>query len=362
MSTRDLKALVLAGGTGTRLRPLTYTMAKQLVPVGNKPILHYALDSLVEAGVRDIGIIISPETGEQIKEAAKRWCPRGVSLSFILQDEPLGLAHAVKTAQPFLKNSPFVMYLGDNLIQSTLKPLVDEFLSNGCDTQILLKPVENPHAFGVAELNKENQVHNLQEKPRHPKSNLALVGVYLFNPNVFEAIDQIKPSKRGELEITDAIQRLIEMGKPVYPHLLEGWWLDTGKKDDLLGANRLVLDVYCTTNINGRIDKDSQIRGRVEIGQGSRIKNSVIQGPVRIGEKCVIEDAYIGPFTSIADNSKIIRAEVEDSVLLESCFIEDIPVRIEQSLMGQESRVIKNPERPASFRLLLSDQSVVEIL
>lgn len=362
MPTSAMKGLVLAGGKGTRLRPLTYTTAKQLVPVANQPILYYALNSLAAAGIQDIGIIISPETGDAVKAVVKQWPNKSVKITFILQDEPLGLAHAVKIAKPYLKKSPFVMYLGDNLIQSELLPLIRGFLRDSVDANIMLKTVPNPQAFGVAELDKSDRVVRLVEKPKKPKSNLALVGVYLFTSTIFEAIDAIQPSQRGELEITDAIQQLIDSGKSVKSHLVKGWWLDTGKKDDLLEANRIVLDTYCGLSVDGKVDADSQIRGRVEIGKGSKIVNSVIQGPIRIGENCVIKDAYIGPYTSIGNGTHITQAEVENSVFLENCRLVDLSVRVEESLIGQDCAITKAQGRPATYRFLLGDQSVVEIL
>jgi glucose-1-phosphate thymidylyltransferase len=362
MPPRSLKGLVLAGGKGTRLRPLTFTTAKQLVPVANQPILCYAMDSLYKAGIQDIGVIISPETGDSVKAVVEQWRPKGVTITYISQDQPLGLAHAVKTARSYLKDSSFVMYLGDNLIQSELMTLVKGFQADSADAHILLKPVQNPESFGVAELNGQDRVVRLEEKPKRPKSNLALVGVYLFTSEVFNAIDSIKPSHRGELEITDAIQYMIENGKTIKSYILKGWWLDTGKKDDLLEANRIVLDAYCGTEILGKVDKDSQIRGRVEIGKGSKVTNSVIQGPVRIGENCEIIDAYIGPYTSIGSGTKITQAEVENSVFLDNCRLTDLSVRIEQSLIGQECHITRALGRPATYRFTLGDQSVVEIL
>lgn len=362
MPAQHMKGLVLAGGKGTRLRPLTFTTSKQLVPVANKPVVYYALDSLVQAGIKDIGVIISPETGEAMKTAIQKWCPSDVEVTFILQDEPKGLAHAAKVAQPYLQDSPFVMYLGDNLIQSELVTLVQGFQTDSSDANILLKPVPNPQSFGVAELNEQEDVVRLEEKPKNPKSNLALVGVYLFKSEIFNAIDNIRPSHRGELEITDAIQYLIDNGKKVKSFLVKGWWLDTGKKDDLLEANRIVLDTYCGTEIAGKVDANSQIRGRVEIGQGSRIINSVIQGPVRVGANCHIENAYIGPYTSVGNGSRVTQAEVENSVFLENCCLVDLPVRVEQSLIGQECSITKAQGRPATYRFMLGDQSVIEIL
>lgn len=362
MSTHPLKGLVLAGGKGTRLRPLTFTTAKQLVPVANQPILLYVLDSLVQGGVSDIGIIISPETGDAVRAVVNQWCPSGISITYIVQDQPAGLAHAVLTAQPFLEDNPFIMVLGDNLVQSALSPLIEAFCSDTADAYILLKQVPNPTAFGVAELNAEEQVIGLEEKPLQPKSNLALVGVYLFTPQIFKAIAQIKPSARGELEITDAIQKLIDLNCLVKPYRLEGWWLDTGKKDDLLEANRLVLDTFCKTRLHGTLDDVSEIRGRVEIGEGSQISHSVIQGPVRIGRNCRIEHAYIGPYTSVGNGSQISHAEVENCVFLENCRLVDLSVRIEQSLIGQGCFITRVQGHPATYRFLLGDQSMVEIL
>ena len=362
MSTSALKALVLAGGRGTRLRPLTHTMAKQLVPVANQPILHYPLMNLVKAGITDIALIICPETGDAIKASCEAWCPPNVKLTYIMQDEPAGLAHAVKVAQPFLGDSPFVMYLGDNLIQSALDELITLFNQQSPDALILLKPVDNPEAFGIATLNAQGNIQQLIEKPKQSTSNLALVGVYLFTSSIFQAIDTIQPSARGELEITDAIQKLVDMGKTVLPCQLEGWWLDTGKKDDLLEANRTVLDEYTQLNINGIVDEASQIRGRVDIGEKTQVINSIIQGPVRIGERCTIENAYIGPYTSIDNDSQIIEAEVENSVILSGCEIRQVPARIEQSLLGVSCVISRHTTMPKSYQFLLGDQSMVEIL
>jgi len=354
-----MKSLILSGGKGTRLRPLTHTSAKQLVPVANKPILFYVIDNIVKAGIAEIGIIISPETGDEIRRAVgngERW---GVKIEYILQENPAGLAHAVKTARPFLGDSPFVMYLGDNLIGGDITELINTFQKNKPDAVILLKPVANPSSFGVAEVDKDGNIIRLVEKPKEPKSNLALVGVYLFSTEIHKAIDEIKPSLRGELEITDAIQRLVEKGKKVHSHLLEAWWLDTGKKDDLLAANTVVLDEMVKREINGEVDASSDISGRVRIGKGAKVIHSTIRGPVVIGENCRIENSFVGPYSSIGDNSVIINSAVEHCVLMEGCEVNMID-RLEDSLLGRGAKVIKNTKKHHAHRLSIGDDSVVE--
>jgi glucose-1-phosphate thymidylyltransferase len=353
-----LKGLILSGGKGTRLRPLTHTAAKQLVPVANKPILFYVIENLARAGISDLGIIISPETGDMIRETVGDGNRFGVAITYIPQDQPAGLAHAVKTARGFLQDSPFVMYLGDNIISSDITSFLKTFEEQALDALILLKEVENPSQFGIAEINGQGGLVRLVEKPQEPPTNLALVGVYFFSTAVHPAIDLLTPSWRGELEITDAIQGLLTAGKKVDWRRLEGWWLDTGKKDDLLTANTQVLDEWCQREILGEVDGVSQINGRVAIGAGTRVFRSTIRGPAVIGEGCLIQDSFIGPFTSIGDHSRVEKSVIEHSVLLTGVTLAQVD-RLEDSLLGRNARVAKH-NRHRSLQLLLGDDTVVE--
>lgn len=356
-----MKALILSGGKGTRLRPLTYTGAKQLVPVANKPILWYGIEGIVAAGIREIGIIISPETGEEVKEKTGGGDRFGAEITYILQEKPEGLAHAVKVARPFLGDSPFIMYLGDNLIENDLHPFLERFREQRLDALIMLRSVANPSAFGVAEVDEKGRVLKLVEKPQVPPSNLALVGVYFFSTAVHEAIASIQPSARGELEITDAIQCLIDWQKPVDSCQIEGWWLDTGKKDDLLEANRIILDTRLTSSILGDVDGQSKVIGRVEIGCGSKIINSTIRGPVIIGCNCYIENCFIGPYSSIADGVKSIDTDLEHSVILQDATIEGIEQRIVDSAIGQRAHLRVAPRRPKALRFMIGDDCNIEL-
>lgn len=353
-----MKALVLSGGKATRLRPITHTSAKQLVPVANKPILFYALEAIRDAGITDIGVIVG-HTAEEIKAAVGDGEKFGVNITYIPQDAPLGLAHAVKIAQPFIGDDQFVMFLGDNLIREGINQVVSRFRSESSNAHIMLAKVKNPQDFGVAELCGDC-VARLVEKPKEPKSDLALVGVYLFDETIFEAVNAIKPSARGELEITDAIQYLIEKGYAVHWHQISGWWKDTGKLEDMLEANRLVLETL-DARIDGEVDAESTIDGRVIVEEGTVVKNSVIRGPAIVGKGCKIENAYIGPFTSVYNRVTIVGSEVEHSIILEDSCIKDIGARIEDSLIGKNVMVAKDDGRPRAYRLMLGDNSDVRI-
>ncbi len=354
-----MKALILSGGKGTRLRPLTFTTAKQLIPVANKPILGYVLDQISQAGMVDTGIIIAPETGEYVKDYVKDGSAWGIKVTFMPQ-EPLGLAHAVKTARDFLEDEPFVMCLGDNLLGEGINKLVDKFNRQRLDALILLKEVENPTAFGVAVLDGKGNVVKLIEKPKEPPSNLALVGVYIFSPRIHEAIERIKPSWRNELEITDAIQELINMGCNVKSEILNSWWLDTGKKDDILTANSIVLDEYLKNEIYGSLDNKSKVTGRVKIGKGTVVVNSVIRGPVALGMNAHIENSFIGPYTSIGDSTKIIDSSIEHCVVLNNSAVSGVE-RLEDSLIGRQAVVSKNKSKHKALRIMVGDYSEIEI-
>ncbi|HEX5323431.1 MAG TPA: glucose-1-phosphate thymidylyltransferase [Capsulimonadaceae bacterium] len=356
-----MKALVLSGGRGTRLRPITHTSAKQLVPVANKPILFYALEAIKAAGIDEIGIIVG-DTHQEIRSACGDGSQWGCKVTYIQQEAPLGIAHAVKIAEPFIGNDPFVLFLGDNLIKNGITPLVTEFQRGGYNAQILLAHVKSPREFGVAELDPNTgQVMHLEEKPPQPKTDLALVGVYMFDSNVFEAVKAIKPSARGELEITEAIQYLIDTGYNVHSHIVDGYWKDTGKLEDMLEANRIVLDGLAP-KIEGDIDSDSSVLGKVQVGRGTQIIHSVVRGPAVIGENCVIENAYIGPFTSIYYNCIVKSSEIEHSIVLENSRVEDIHGRIEDSLIGKNVIVGRSDQKPRAYRLMLGDNSQVSVL
>lgn len=353
-----MKGLILSGGKGTRLRPITHTSAKQLIPVANTPVLFYGIEAIRDSGIKDIGIVVG-DTGEEIKAAVgdgSRW---GVKITYIEQEAPLGLAHAVLTAESYLDGDSFVMYLGDNLIKSGITQLVREFQEKKPHSMILLARVPNPNQFGVAEL-QGDKIIRLVEKPKKPKSDLALVGVYLFDSNIMKAAKSIKPSARGELEITDAIQWLVDNGYEVRPHIVTGWWKDTGKLEDMLEANRMILDEM-ETRIDGKVDAESEVHFKVVIEKGARIQNSTLRGPAIIGADVQIIDSFVGPFTSIAKGSRIVGSEIEHSIVLENSSVVNIKIRIVDSLIGRNVEVSDSPLKPKAFRFILGDNSKVGI-
>jgi glucose-1-phosphate thymidylyltransferase len=353
-----MKGLILSGGKGTRLRPLTYTSAKQLVPVANKPVLFFGIEALVEAGIHDIGIVVG-DTQAEIRAAVgdgSRW---NAKITYIEQDAPRGLAHAVLISEPFIDGQPFVMYLGDNLLNKGINRFVDEFVRERPAAQILLARVPDPQMFGVAELS-DGRVVRLIEEPREPKSDLALVGVYMFSPAVFDAVKAIRPSFRNELEITDAIQTLIDRGLEVRPHIVDGWWKDTGKLEDMLEANRLILDTI-ERRIEGSVDADSRVEGKVVIEPGAVVERSVIRGPVVVGARARIVNAFVGPFTSIMNDAEIRDSEIEHSILLEGSSISNLANRVEDSLIGKNVRIYRLPVKPSAYRFMLGDNSEVGI-
>jgi glucose-1-phosphate thymidylyltransferase len=367
-----VKGLILSGGAGTRLRPITHTSAKQLVPVANKPILFYGIEHMAEAGIKEIGIVVG-DTGDEIRAAVGDGSRFGVDVTYIPQDEPLGLAHCVLIARDFLAEEDFVMYLGDNMIQQGLVDFVNRFeaqqrradtptLGEDCASpaaQILLCPVPDPHRFGIAEVDDQGHIVKLVEKPVDPPSNLALAGVYLFTPAIHDAVRAIAPSSRGELEITDAIQWLIDDGRVVRHERLQGWWLDTGKKDPLLESNRRVLETL-TPRCDGTLDETSHVDGRVVIEEGVVLVNSRVRGPAIIGRGTRLENSYVGPFTAVADHCEIIDAEVEHSVVLDHSRIVGVP-RIQDSLIGRYVEVHRSQSRPRATRLMVGDHCLVDL-
>jgi glucose-1-phosphate thymidylyltransferase len=355
----DLKGLILSGGAGTRLRPITHTSAKQLVPVANKPVLFYGIEALVEAGVKEIGVIIAPETGEEIKLAAGDGEAFGASITYIEQEAPLGLAHALLTAEDFIGRSPFVMYLGDNLLRDGIVDLVEVFRGSEPDALILLTHVDDPSSYGVAELDGD-RVIRLVEKPEDPPSDLALVGVYMFGPSIFAAAHSIEPSARGELEITDAIDSLIDEGLRVESHIVKGWWKDTGKLEDMLDANRLVLEDI-ERRIDGELDDACRVEGRVVIEEGAKLERTVVRGPAVIGSGTTISDSYIGPYTAIDRDVLITGSEVEHSIVLSGSSIRDLHARMEASLLGKNVSLGRSEGVPKTLRFLVGDNADISI-
>lgn len=354
----ELKGLILSGGAGTRLRPITHTSAKQLVPVANKPVLFYGIEALVDAGIDEIGIVIAPETGDEIRAEIGDGSRFGAAVTYISQAAPLGLAHALLEAEEFLAGSPFVMYLGDNLLRHGITDLVSAFRDSEPDALILLTKVPNPEAFGVAELNGKNVIR-LIEKPSKPPSDLALVGVYMFTSQILQAARSIDPSPRGELEITDAIQHLIDGGRRVEHRVVRGWWKDTGGLQDMLEANRLVLEDI-ELRLDGEVE-ETKIEGRVIVEAGATVHRSTVRGPTIIGAGSRISNAYIGPYTSIGQDVVIDSAEVEHSIVLSGCRVENLSTRVEASLLGRNVRLRDSQDAPRALRLMVGDNSEIGI-
>ncbi len=347
-----LKALVLCAGKGTRLRPLTDSIPKPLIPVANRPILFYVLDQIKQAGISEIGIVVSPGNQEQIQSAVGDGTSWNSRITYIVQTEAKGLAHAVISAESYLKNSPFLMFLGDNLIEGDLNLFVNKFCDDTCSAFVLLKEVPDPRLFGVAELDESGKVIRLVEKPKEPKSNLAMVGVYLFTPVIHQATKHIQPSWRGELEITDAIQWLLDHSEAVYSHMVQGWWLDTGKQEDLLAANRTILNESVKREIKGTIDNNSRLEGKVKLGENTLIINSTITGPVSIASDCQIKNSKIGPHTSIGAATNIENSHLENDIILENCLIRNIK-HLTDSIIGMNSEIIRQTDDSKALKLFV---------
>ncbi|RMG83000.1 MAG: glucose-1-phosphate thymidylyltransferase [Chloroflexi bacterium] len=357
-----MKGLILSGGKGTRLYPLTYTRAKQLIPVANKPILVRVVESIRDAGVTEIGVVIG-HTGPEIREALGDGSQWGVEITYIPQDSPDGLAHAVKIAEDFIGDERFVMFLGDNVIQGGISTLIRDFAENpDWNSQIVLKEVENPSAYGVAQLRNDGSIEQLIEKPANPPSNLALVGIYMFDHNIFEAVKAIQPSARGEYEITDAIQWLIDHGYKVYPHVHKGWWIDTGKPIDMLEANSHVLEELTPSIAPDAIIENSEVDSRVTIESGASIINSIIRGPTVIGKNTIIENSYVGPFTSVYHDVIVQNSEIERSIVLEHSKILDLDVRLQDSLIGRHAKVKRDERKPRALKMNLGDYSTIWVV
>jgi glucose-1-phosphate thymidylyltransferase len=353
-----VKGLVLSGGAGTRLRPITHTSAKQLVPVANKPVLFYGLEAMRAAGIDDVGIVVG-ETRAEIEAAVGDGSRFGLRVTYLPQEAPLGLAHAVLIAEEFLGDSPFVMYLGDNLLKEGIAPFVREFERSEPDALILLQQVQDPSSYGIAEL-QDGRVVQLVEKPAEPKSDLALVGVYLFTPLIFESVKAITPSARGELEITDAIQHMIDRGLRVEPHTVTGWWKDTGKLEDMLEANRLILGTI-ESDVCGEV-VDSTLEGAVQVGEGSLVERCTLRGPVVIGVGCRLSDTFVGPYTAISDGVVVEHAEIEHSIILENSRISRLGARMSDSLIGRDCVIAHSEALPVAYRFMVGDSSQIGIL
>jgi len=352
-----MKGVILHGGAGTRLRPLTYSGPKQLIPVANKPVSQYALEDLISAGIEDIAIILGETFPELVREHYGDGTKYGCKITYIYQGKPLGIAHAVSLCKDFVGEDPFIVYLGDNMLQNGIKQYLEEFTKNNYDAMVLLKEVEDPRRFGVAQFDEKGKLIKLIEKPKEPPSNYALIGIYFLKPIIFEAIKELKPSWRGEYEITDALQRLLEWGYNIGYRIIEGWWIDTGKKDDILKVNALILDERAKRNVKGE-SINSRIEGRVEVGEETKIVESTVRGPTVIGSNCLIENSYIGPYTSIGNNTKIIESSIEYSVVMQHVLIEGVE-RLTDSLVGRYAKIIRGDEKRKTLKLQIGDHSEI---
>jgi glucose-1-phosphate thymidylyltransferase len=358
-----MRALITAGGRGTRLRPLTHTSNKHLIPIANKAMIHYALEAVAAAGIAEVGVVINPDTGEEIRKALGDGTAFGVQISYVMQDAPLGLAHVVQVAEPFLRGEPFVFFLGDNVVVGGIRQFVEKFQSRQEDCHLVLARVREPQRFGVAEV-KEDRIVGVVEKPKQPKSEFAVTGIYLYGPPIFEAVRAIRPSARGELEISDAHQYLLDRGYHVGFSEITGWWKDTGKPEDLLEANRFALDHLLdgiAPVIRGHVDDESDVQGKVVVEAGARIVASQVRGPAIIGKDAVVERSYVGPFTSLGARCVIRNSELEYSILFEDTQILDADVRIERSLLGREVVIRRAESRPRTQKFILADQSIIEL-
>jgi len=353
-----LKALIASAGRGTRLRPITHTRNKHLIPIANKPMLHYAIEATTSAGIKDIAVVVNADSDEVLEAIGdgSRW---GAEITYIPQAAPGGLAQVVALAEPFIGKDKFIFYLGDNMVVGGLRRYIDEFESSDCNCYLTLARVKDPERFGVPEI-KNGRIVSVEEKPKNPKSSYAVSGMYLYDSHIFEAVKAIKPSRRGELEISDAHQYLIDKGYRIGYAEITGWWKDTGKPSDLLEANRLVLD-NVTPDMNGDADTQSVIAGRVVVGRGTKIIKSVIRGPAMIGENCVIEDSFIGPFSSIGNNTLIKKSEVEYSIILRDCKVVNVGIRLEGSILGNDVEIVEAAGKPRVHRFMIGDQSRVEV-
>jgi glucose-1-phosphate thymidylyltransferase len=356
-----MKGIILHGGYGTRLRPLTHTGPKQLIPVANKPISQHALEDLVEAGISEIAIVLGSTYPEKVKEHYGDGSKFGAKITYINQDAPKGIAHAIGLCEEYVQNEPFIVYLGDNLIKGGIRDFTETFKASNHDAMILLCKVENPQRFGVAEFDEKRRLIGMVEKPKHPPSNYALTGIYFFKPTIFKMIKQLKPSWRGELEITEAIQLLLEKGHDVGYQIVKGWWKDTGAPEDILEANRLILD-ETKPEIKSKIQNLASIQGRVSIGENTKIKSgAIVRGPTIIGNNSTVEkDVYVGPYTSIGNSTTIKRGEIENSIIMDNCRI-DIDDRITDSLIGPNSSITSSKNKPRARRFLIGEQSQITL-